>query len=282
MLHLMPTLRNGVKSKRIVNMNMKQGLFGIFATFFCCSIVTAGNMDSKISFLGFHPVISLQGGYASLNAGGGTQRYMDAESDEFIYTNSGSGKNTGFGGVFLGAEHALSWVSRPGFFMQTGVEYNYFGNVNVRGINTVGAEPETSTTYAYNYNFKTQQVLGVFKLLGTAYERFHPYGEIGLGAAFNNASDYHATTAEIGSLNLTPEFNNQSKTQFSYSVGLGVDVEVNTKIRAGLGYRYSNFGKSSLENGTVIFESYQSSVPFGLDSRNNYANQLIARISYVG
>lgn len=264
----------------MIDMNIKQGLFGVGA-FIGCNIASAGDMGSVTSTQGLHPVVSLQGGYASINAGGNTQRFTGTDSDVFTYNNPGSGKNTGFIGVFLGAEHTLPWISRPGFFMQTGVEYNYFGNIGVKGINTVGVEPQTSTTYNYNYNFQTQQVLGTLKLFATTYERFHPYGEVGLGAAFNHAGQYNASTTETGSLNLTPGFSNQNQTQFSYSLGLGVDTQVNTKIRVGLGYRYSNFGSSSLGSGAVTFNNYQSPVSFALGSSNTYANQLIARISYV-
>jgi opacity protein-like surface antigen len=261
-------------------MNIKQSILVFAGIALGVPPATAGDMGSMVSHQGFRPVVSLQGGYASINAGGNTQRFTGTDSDVFAYTNSGSGKNTGFIGVFLGAEHSLPWISYPGF-MQAGVEYNYFGNIGVRGINTVGVEPQTSTTYQYNYNVQTQQVLGTLKLFATAYERFHPYGEVGLGAAFNHTGQYNATTTETGSINLTPGFSNQSNTQFSYSLGLGVDTQVNTKIRIGLGYRYSNFGSSSLGNGTVTFNNYQSPVSFVLGNSNTDANQLIARISYV-
>ena len=262
-------------------MNITQGLFGVVGTFLGCSIATAGDMGPIIPSQGLHPIVSLQGGYASINANGGTKRYTGTDSDVFTYNNSGSGQNTGFIGVFLGTERSLPLISRPGFFMQTGVEYNYIGKVSVNGINTVGVEPQTSTTYRYNYNFQTQQVLGTLRLFATAYERFHPYGEVGLGAAFNHAGQYNATTTETGSINLTPGFSNQSNTQFSYSLGLGVDTQVNTKIRVGLGYRYSNFGSPSLGNGTVTFNNYQAPVSFALGGSNTYANQLITRISYI-
>ncbi|MFI4919219.1 MAG: outer membrane protein [Legionellales bacterium] len=260
---------------------VKSSIFGLASTIFSCSLATAGDMGSITTSHEFRPVASLQGGYALINAGNGTQRFTGTDSDVFTYINSGSGRGAGFIGVFLGAEHALPWISYPGLFMEAGVEYNYFGNIGVKGINTVGVEPQTSTTYNYNYNFQTQQVLGTLKLFATAYERFHPYGEVGLGAAFNHAGQYNATTTETGSINLTPGFSNQSQTQFSYSLGLGVDTQVNTRIRVGLGYRYSNFGSLSLNNGTVTFNNYQSPVSFALGGSNTYANQLIAHISYV-
>jgi outer membrane autotransporter protein len=118
-------------------------------------------------------------------------------------------------------------------------------------------------------------------LFATSYKRFYPYGEVGLGAAFNHAGEYNTTTTETGSLVLTPAFRNQNQTQFSYNLGLGVETQVKTNIRVGLGYRYSNFGASSLGNGTVAINNYQSPVSFTLNSSNTYANQLIARISYL-
>lgn len=262
-------------------MDIKQRIFGVINIVLVCSIATAGDIGPIASSQGLRPVVALQGGYTSMNAGDNTQRFTGTDSDVFTYNNSGSGKNTGFIGIFLGAEHALPLISRPGFFMQTGVEYNYFGKVDVNGINTVGVEPQTSTTYHYNYNFQTKQVLGTLRLFVTTYERFHPYGEVGLGAAFNHVGQYNATTTETGSINLTPGFSNQNQTQFSYSLGLGVDTQVNTKVRMGFGYRYSNFGSASLGNGIVTFNNYQSPLQFALGSSNIHINQLIARLSYV-
>ena len=262
-------------------MDIKQSMLGALNTLLVCSIATAGDMGPVETSRGLYPVVALQGGYASINAGGSKQSFLGTDSDVFTYNHSGDGQNTGFIGVFLGAEHSLPLIARPGFFMQMGVEYNYFSKIGVNGINTVGVESQTSTTYHYNYNFQTQQVLGTLRLFATTYERFHPYGEVGLGAALNNAGQYNATTTETGSINLTPVFSSQSNTQFSYSLGLGVDTEVNKKIRVGLGYRYSNFGSSSLSNGKVIFNNYQAPVSFALGASNTYANQLMARVSYL-
>lgn len=118
-------------------------------------------------------------------------------------------------------------------------------------------------------------------MLTTVYTHYYPYAEVGLGAAFNHVGGYNATTAETGSVNLTPRFGNQNTNQFSYSLGLGVDRQVNTNIRVGLGYRYSNFGSSSLGDGAILYNGYQYPTYFALKSSNNYANQLLARISYL-
>ena len=262
-------------------MNRKQGLFVVLGTVLHGIMATAGDMGPIASSERFTPVVSLQAGYASINAGDKTQGFIGTDSEVFTYINSNSGKSTGFIGIFLGAEQAFTWISRPGLFMQTGLEYNYFGKISITGINTVGVEPQTATTYQYNYKFQTQQVLGTVKLFATAYKRFYPYGEVGLGAAFNRAAQYSTATTETGSLNITPGFNNLNKTQFSYNLGLGLDTQLNRNIRVGFGYRYSNFGSSSLGSGVVGINNYQSPVPFALGSANTYANQLIAHISYM-
>ena len=261
------------------NFNVIPYVFGFVCMMLCCTIGIAGDMGT-VTLPVFRPIVSLQGGDASINGGGRTQSFIGTDSDVFTYSNSGT-KNTGFIGVFLGEEYHLPWIPVPRLFMQTGVEYNYFGNMSAQGINTVGIEPKTVTTYTYNYHFETQQVLATFRLLTTTYERFHPYGEVGIGAAFNYLGQYHATTAETGSINLTPIFDNGNTTQFSYVLGVGIDTEVNPNIRVGIGYRYSNFGSSSLGNGAVTFGSYHAPVSFNLRGSDNYANQIMAQFSYV-
>jgi len=269
-----------VRGAKTINMDIKQRIFVMMFSLLGCCIAKAGETGLMTYAQGFHPVILLQGGYASLNTDGNTQRFIGTDDDVFTYSASKHNQDTGFGGVFVGVEHNLPWIAWPQFFMQTGIEYNYAGHININGINTVGIEPQTSTTYNYSYEVQTQQILGTLKLFTTVDERFYPYGEVGLGAAFNQAEQYRVTTAETGSLNITPEFNDRNNTQFSYGLGLGIDMRVNANIRAGLGYRYSHFGRSSFDKGRVIFNNYQSPVPFA-PHLSTYENQFMFHVSYV-
>ena len=261
-------------------MDIKQRIFVMMFSLLGCCIAKAGETGLMTYAQGFHPVISLQGGYASIGSNGNTQRFIGTDDDVFTYHASKHNQNTGFGGVFVGVEHDLPWITCPHFFMQTGVEYNYLGHAAIKGVNTVGIEPDTLTTYNYSYKVQTQQILGTLKVFTTVNERFYSYGEVGLGAAINQAEQYRASTTATGSLNLTPEFNNRNNTQFSYGLGLGIDMQVNANIRAGLGYRYSHFGKSSFDKGKVIFNNYQAPVPFA-PHLSTYANQIMFHVSYV-
>lgn len=261
-------------------MDIKHKIIGITGILLGCSVANASSFQTMISSCGFHPVVALQGGYASINAGNSSERFPGTDTDIFTYTNSNSDKSADFIGAFLGAEYTLPWNLDPVLFMQMGVEYNYYSRLNVGGSTTAG-DPLTFTTYTYHYRLQTQQVLGTFKLFSTFYNRYHPYAEVGLGAAFNNARRYEVTTTETGSLNITPIFDSQSKSQFSYILGLGIDAQLDENIRLGLGYRYSNFGSAKLKNGRVIINDYQAPVSFALGSSNLYANQLIAHITYT-
>lgn len=258
-------------------------ILGLSCTLLASSIASAGTMGPVATPSLFQPVFAVQGGYAGINASGTDQSYFGTDHDEFVYTNSGHTTSAGFIGVFIGEENTLDQFAPPGYFMQAGFEYNYFGPATVNGMNTVGMGHHHASEYLYSYKVQTQQVLGLVKLFATTHERFYPYGEVGLGAAFNEASKFNATQIERRrrSMNLTPVFTNGNQTQFSYILGLGVETQVTGKIRAGLGYRYSNFGSSSLGDGAISFHNYQFPVPFTLTASNAYANQLIARISYL-
>ena len=243
------------------------------------SHATAGDMGTitTTAWHGLTPVVSLLGGVASIEAKH-SQTYSGTDDELFGYKASGQSKTTGFIGGFLGVEHSLPY---SGFFVQAGIEYTYLGSVSVNGLNTVGIEPQTSTLYNYNYRLQTQQVLAVGKLLATTHDIFHPYLSVGLGGAFNDASEFSATTQETGSVNLTPTFDSNTRGDFSYSVGVGVDTNVNQHVRVGLGYQFSGFGKVSLSDGRIAFNNYTFPVSFVLTVPNAYANQFVAQISYL-
>ena len=249
-------------------------------------LATAGELGSTpLSIMGFRPVVSLFGGVAGLSSNN-SQTFHGTDDEIFVYNYNGqdTSTTTGFVGVFFGAEHQLSY---PGLFIDAGLEYDYFGHGKASGMNSVGIEPGTSTLYQYNYNIQSQQVLAVAKLFATANlsalpsHPFYPYVSVGLGAAFNDASQFNTSTEETGSVNLTPTFKSRSTTDFSYTLGLGVDTNVNQHVRVGVGYRFSDFGNASLSNGAIVFNQYRYPTSFSLSVPNTYANQFIAQITYV-
>jgi len=248
---------------------------------FFMSVVISSCVQAGIEF-NFHPVVTAFGGYASLNAAN-SQSFIGTDGQQFVYENQASGKNTGFTGGFVGFEHKLPKFNGglwPDYFLQTGVEYDYFGSISVSGENNVGIEPASYTTYAYSYRLQSQQIMGVIKGFGSYRKKYHPYVSVGLGAAFNNLVNYSATTAETGALNLTPLYANHSSNQFTYAIGIGVDTDVFQQIRLGLGYRYSNFGQTQYNTGEIAINNTVLPVPFNLGAPHAFANQFLAQITY--
>lgn len=259
--------------------NRNKIIFGIVNFAFCTSIAYAGTMGEMLSSQSHHPLIALSAGYASVHAGH-SQSYLGTNNDLFAYYSDGNIKNTGLVGVFLGEEFTQLKFS-PLFFLQTGIEYTYLGNNHLHGSNTVGIQPNTSTLYHYDYTFESQQLLAVVKVLATTHQIFHPYFSAGIGAAFNHSGKYAAHTFETGSINITPTFHYNTQSEFSYELGIGVDTTLNEHLRLGLGYRYTDMGRASSENGKVVMSNYSFSTDFSLVTPHVYANQIVAQISYL-
>jgi opacity protein-like surface antigen len=246
----------------------------------------AGNMGDRVAEIGYHPMISLLGGVGSLSPRNQNARFFGSDEDVFNYDTHENAQTIGFGGVFLGVEHTLF---QPNLLLQWGVEYDYFGRGTLGGNNSIGIEPATSTFYTFQYNTQSQQVLGVAKLLtpvsvpSVSTHTFYPYASVGLGGAFNHATSFSTYTSEARSANAAPIYGDSNQTNFSYNLGLGVDTNVSQNLRFGLGYRFSDFGKTALAQGHIMMGNYDPpiGVPFALSVPHVYANQFAVSLSYV-
>lgn len=259
-------------------MRQKKTICSLVGCLLSTSLATAGDMGPVAApSPTFRPVIAAFGGFANINMNH-SQRFIGTDDDVFSYQSRSHNQTNGLVGGFLGAELPFA---NANFSMQAGVAYTYYGNNTLRGDNGVGIMPSTTTFYHYHYRVQTQQVAAVGKLLTTFHTILHPYALVGLGAAFNHAGNFDADTQQIGNLNLTPNFRSHSRSSFSYNLGLGLDADVNDHVRVGLGYQWSDLGKASLGAGRIVFNQYTFPVSFTLNTRQLYANQLIAQISYL-
>ncbi|MDI1351699.1 MAG: outer membrane beta-barrel protein [bacterium] len=260
-----------------------KGMIGIASTLLVSALAQAGAMGTQALPAPYHPVVSVIGGFSAVSTHN-SQTFTGADDEAFLYHHQKNNHHQGLIGVFLGVEHSLP---SPDFLLQLGGEYTYFGPAHAQGLNFVGIEPSTYTTYTYNYRLQSQQALAVAKVLKKIKPfvskpyMFYPYASIGLGLAFNNSSDYGVSTQESGGVNLTPTFANQHNRAFSYRLGVGVDTDIAPHLRAGLGYRFADLGKASLGSGTIQFNGLAFPVPFSPHVPHVYANQLVAQISYV-
>lgn len=219
----------------------------------------------------WRPLVTLSGGGLWTTHAGKSQVFPIIDSSRYSYAIDNGNQSKGIFGAFGGVEFALN----PMWALQLGVSYYQAGKFHPSGILTQGVDPQSSDQFAYGYNIQSRQVLAESKLLMNYRERFHPYISLGLGGAFNKASNYHVTYPRF--LTFTPKFEDASKTSFSYNLGAGLDFDVTSHIRVGVGYRFADLGKVSLGQGRIDTTPINST----LNQSNFYTNQVLAQLSFL-
>ena len=192
------------------------------------------------------------------------------EDQYYDYSADYKRQTTGLVDVFAGAE----WTPYPDWLAQAGFDYNQAAPFTAKGMVTQGDYSETDT-YPYHYTITTHSFLVLAKVLYTIKDRFHPYILGGLGASFNKAYDYDATVPPT--LTFTRMYKDGAGTYFSYAVGLGIDADINSHMRVGVGYRFADLGQVKLGQ-TMIDTSVVSGTRF---QSHLYSNQLLAQLTLI-
>jgi opacity protein-like surface antigen len=219
----------------------------------------------------YHPFITVSGGWSTAQVGKTQTLTMNGDFTTYQYYKNGSNSNRGMGGAFLGTEIPL----RPQWDLQAGLGFYQPASFSTgNSILIQGVDAPSSNQYIYSYKVKSSQLLAEGKLLWRVKEFFHPYATFGLGVAFNDSSNY--TTNVPPFVTFTPQFTNHINAAFSYSVGLGMDLDVYKKWRVGAGYRFTDLGKANLGLGPLDVTPFTSS----LSQSHLYAQEVVAQLSY--
>jgi opacity protein-like surface antigen len=251
-----------------------------FALSVCSSTLFAA-MPSVPSFATYtHSIIAFQGGFSCLGASEDSQSFLGSGGNTFTYNPHPINCQTPIIGAFFGNEYRLNRENKRPLFLQVGFDYTHFSDTNMTGSHSVGITP-AFTQYNYQSSVKTEQLLADFKLLTIMANTYYPYAEAAIGVAINKSENYHYSTDQGGALNLTPDFNNLKTSKLSFAVGLGLEKDVKSHIKASLGYRFSYLGNASLGAGAISTGANDVPVAFTLDTKHLYANQLLARVSYT-
>lgn len=91
---------------------------------------------------------------------------------------------------------------------------------------------------------------------------------------FNRAYGYSNTPLIFEAL-ANPNFGDNTKTAFSYSLGLGVQTAINAQWHAGIGYEFLDFGKSRLNRASG------QTMNSGLQLSHLYTHGVLLNVSYV-
>ncbi len=100
------------------------------------------------------------------------------------------------------------------------------------------------------------------------------YAEGGLGLALNRAKNFSSSSLIFQALS-PPNFSDNTKTSFTYSLGAGVQKSLSTHCQLGLGYEFSDWGRSEL--GPSSGQTLNS----GLKLNHLYSSSVLASLTYL-
>ncbi len=222
----------------------------------------------------WHPLVSIGGGTASSSNVGASQNFpiqYPVTEEFYSYSVSHATQTSSLVDIFLGAE----WNVQPNWAVQGGIGYNQASPFSVKGTLVQGTDVASQNTYTYQYGVLIRQLLIEGKLLYSFRQRFHPYVFAGLGTALNKSYSYNTNVPPF--LTFTRMYSNNAMTSFSYALGVGLDYDVDSLIRLGIGYRFANLGKAQL--GSAVIDT--THVSGTLSQSNIYANEVLVQFTLM-
>ncbi len=220
---------------------------------------------------GFHPFLTLSGGVAEAKTGHSQTINRDGDFTTYQYTSRHSHSNRMLWGGTIGSEVLVD----PQWALQLGISFYRPNNFSGSGILIQGVDEQSADEFTYHYKIKSSQLFFEGKLLRSVKNIFHPYVSLGLGAAFNKTSNYQTSVPPF--LTFTPEFEDHKTTNFAYSLGLGIDLDLCKNWRLGLGYRYVGLGEANLGDGILDGMTFTQT----LTLPHLYMQEGIVQISYL-
>ena len=222
----------------------------------------------------WRPVVALGAGTSTTNTVGQSQTFpvTDPATTEFFqYQAYRPSQTSSLGNLFIGAQ----WQLTHNWFIQGGLDYTGIAAYSAKGTLTQGADAISADVYNYSYNVLPRQLMAAGKLLYSFKQIYHPYFFAGIGSSFNKA--YNFKTSVPPFLTFTRQYDDYWNYSFTYSLGVGMDVDVTRNMRLGLGYRFADLGAASFSYATIN----NVKVTGSLSQSHIYTNQLLAQLTWV-
>lgn len=157
-------------------------------------------------------------------------------------------------------------------YSQFGLTAGYAGNASLRGDIWEDNNPNFNN-YFYRYQINHGRVGIKEKLIGDWGYFVQPYIEGSAAIAFNHAFDFTISPKIVEEVP-APTFTSDTTTGFAYTVGAGVQTNLSKCWQAGIGYEFTELGKSQL--GPAVGQL----VNRGMRITHLYTHQLLFSLSY--
>lgn len=213
-------------------------------------------------------IVALSGGPVWGNAGE-TQTVFLAPDIRRTYVAQKLNTTFFSGEVLLGVQKALS----PSLLAQVGIAGAATNNVRLQGIIWDDADPRFAN-YTYRYKVQNSRVALKTKFLFDRGYWVMPWVSGSAGVGFNSSHDFTNTPLIFQALP-NENFLNHNQTSFTYTLGIGLQRQINRSWQVGVGYEFADWGKSHLglaEDQTVV--SY-------INLNHVYTNGVMFNLTYL-
>lgn len=170
-----------------------------------------------------------------------------------------------FGGIQKRLTHTLQG--------QLGLAIAATNDAKLSGVIWDDADPEFNN-YTYNYKVQHTHVAVKGKLLADMGYWLIPWISGSLGIGFNNAHSY-TNTPTISEAIPNANFTSNTETTLTYTVGAGVQKALSTHWQVGMGYEFSDWGKSQHHRAPG------QTMGSGLGLNHLYTNGLLLNLTYT-
>ena len=221
-------------------------------------------------FSQLQPVFTFTAG-AFISQLGQSQSFAPLDLCRYHYKPNHSNTTHMLWGGFVGSEVKRS----PSWGLVAGLGYYQPSGLFTKGALTQGADPTSDDIYTYRYQIQSQQLLAEGKLYWIAKEKIQPFLMVGVGAAFNNTSNYQTSVPPF--LEFTPAFFNHTQTNFTYAIGPGIDISLSKSFRIGVAYRFTDLGSANTGSAQIDEIPISST----LKQSHLYANQILAQFTFM-
>lgn len=160
----------------------------------------------------------------------------------------------------------------PGYAL--GLKYQHLFSQDITGQVMQYSVPRY-TNYSYRWDVQVDALLAFAKLELVKLGFLTPYINGGIGVSRNHSASYHEIAYPGIDVRDSPAFGSHTKSQFTYDLGIGINVAMNPNIIVSLGYDYQNFGKLSSGSGQAQWVSQQ------LNLGNLKANEFVLGATYL-
>lgn len=173
------------------------------------------------------------------------------------------------GEIFFGIQKPL----REKLEGQLGLAVATTGNASLSGQIWDDADPEFNN-YTYNYRVKHTHLALKGKLLSGPGYIVTPWVSGSLGIGFNRAHKF-SNTPTISEVVAMPDFASNTTTAFTYTLGVGVQRQINPHWQVGIGYEFADWGKSQLSR------ALQQTLNNGLSLSHLYTSGFLLNLTYL-